>query len=128
MRALLILLLLIVPAVACEHGDTVPVRVLMGDGTWGLAKVDRCIAPLVAALNKSGIKTLSSCCGHGEEGSTGRGKTGYILCEGFLIEVHPQRTPDAVRREYNRLFDFDAAMRATGISEWPRRLLAPLKR
>lgn len=27
--------------------------------------VDRCIAPIVAALNAGGIATRSSCCGHG---------------------------------------------------------------
>ena len=127
MKTLLILFLLIVPAVACEHGDTVPVRVVLSDGTWGLAKIDRCIAPLVAALNKGGIKTLSSCCGHGKEGLTGRGKTGYILCDKFLLEVHPQRTREDVQREYSRLFDFDASMRANGIFEYPRRLMAPLR-
>lgn len=27
---------------------------------------DRCIAPIVEALNAAGIKTEASCCGHGE--------------------------------------------------------------
>ena len=29
------------------------------------ACVDSCIAPLVKALNDAGIRTLASCCGHG---------------------------------------------------------------
>jgi hypothetical protein len=28
--------------------------------------IDRCIAPLVAALNAAGIETRGSCCGHGK--------------------------------------------------------------
>lgn len=30
------------------------------------AKVDACIAPLVAALNVFGIETMGACCGHGK--------------------------------------------------------------
>ena len=30
------------------------------------AKVDRCIAPLVAMLNLNGIQTVGCCCGHNE--------------------------------------------------------------
>jgi hypothetical protein len=36
----------------CNHGDTVNGR-------------DRCIEPLIAALNAAGIATVASCCGHG---------------------------------------------------------------
>jgi hypothetical protein len=50
----------------CEHGDTVPVwlpsEAAMG---WRYRSVDRCIAPLVAALRAAGYETVSSCCGHG---------------------------------------------------------------
>lgn len=28
--------------------------------------IDRCLAPLVAALNRAGIATVACCCGHGE--------------------------------------------------------------
>ena len=28
--------------------------------------IDACIAPLVDALNKAGVDTFASCCGHGE--------------------------------------------------------------
>ena len=27
--------------------------------------IDKCLAPIVIALNNSGIKTVASCCGHG---------------------------------------------------------------
>ena len=29
-------------------------------------EVDKCIAPLVRALNDAGIKTIARCCGHGK--------------------------------------------------------------
>lgn len=32
----------------------------------GPVKVDRCIAPIVAALNLAGVRTTQSCCGHGK--------------------------------------------------------------
>jgi hypothetical protein len=33
---------------------------------WKMTEVDRCIAPIVKALNDSGIYTSGCCCGHGE--------------------------------------------------------------
>lgn len=44
----------------CKQGDTVPV---FANGC--IRDVDRCIAPLVSALNDAGIKTVACCCGHG---------------------------------------------------------------
>lgn len=56
----------------CEENDTVSVRVkiqadLSCDGKehWTDAQIDRCIAPLVQALQRGGIDMRSSCCGHG---------------------------------------------------------------
>jgi len=43
--------------------------------------VDRCIAPIVDALNKAGIFTGGSCCGHGKQ-------DGFIaLHDGTLISI-----------------------------------------
>lgn len=57
----------------CKHGDTVELLVtvpahLASDGKAyrGLKPVDRCIAPIVQALNEARILTLASCCGHGK--------------------------------------------------------------
>lgn len=50
----------------CEYGD----RVLMSFHGYN-AEVDRCLAPILTALNASGITTVSSCCGHGH-------RPGYI--------------------------------------------------
>jgi hypothetical protein len=32
---------------------------------WKTAPIDRCIAPIVAALQAGGINMRASCCGHG---------------------------------------------------------------
>lgn len=45
----------------CMRGDTVPL-VIKGRRV----EIDRCIAPIVKALNDAGIETAESCCGHGE--------------------------------------------------------------
>jgi len=43
----------------CKHDDTV--IVMVGFKACG---IDRCIAPIVRALNAWGIRTVASCCGH----------------------------------------------------------------
>lgn len=45
----------------CEHGNTVEME--LGGRTWS---VDSCVAPLVQVLNRGGIPTVASCCGHGK--------------------------------------------------------------
>lgn len=55
----------------CEKGDTVtmvlPSRPFSDPfGRHLEYSIDRCIAPLVAALNQGGIATSSCCCGHGD--------------------------------------------------------------
>ena len=35
---------------------------------WHPVAVDHCIAPIVDALNKAGVFTVASCCGHGADG------------------------------------------------------------
>lgn len=56
----------------CDWGDTINLRVPIpahlshtGKARWDTKPIDRCIAPLVDALNKAGIYTASCCCGHG---------------------------------------------------------------
>lgn len=74
----------------CEHGDTVDLLVLVpahlaaeGVDTWKTKPIDRCIAPVVAALNVSGLPTAASCCGHGK--SLGS----IVLADGREILVRP---------------------------------------
>lgn len=57
----------------CEWNDTVEVNVRIsselshtGKDIWKLAKIDKCIAPIVKALQEGGIDMLGSCCGHGK--------------------------------------------------------------
>ena len=49
----------------CEHGDTV-----VTEAGGCMVDVDRCIAPLVEALNAAELRTVASCCGHGRRPGT----------------------------------------------------------
>jgi hypothetical protein len=55
----------------CKWGTRVKLRVQIpedlsrtGKAYWRNVPVDACIAPIVDALNKCGILTRQSCCGH----------------------------------------------------------------
>lgn len=57
----------------CKHGDEVLVEVTVAAENSHTGKayrrqfgIDRCIAPLIRALNAGGITTTQSCCGHFE--------------------------------------------------------------
>lgn len=57
----------------CEHGDSIDLEVTVpawlshtGSSYRKVVGIDRCIAPLVKALNDGGIETSQSCCGHGK--------------------------------------------------------------
>ena len=57
----------------CKWGDQIILRVPIPANLaynnkmrWDLKGVDRCIAPIVESLNKAGILTANSCCGHGK--------------------------------------------------------------
>jgi hypothetical protein len=72
----------------CDHGDTVPVRVKVlaeqaheGRNTWKTKPIDRCIAPIVEALQSGGIDMRLSCCGHGD----GNGE--IILGDGRRLKI-----------------------------------------
>ena len=55
----------------CEHDDTVPMWLPTEHAPgWKMRPVDRCIAPLVAALRSAGYETIGSCCGHGKRDAT----------------------------------------------------------
>lgn len=72
----------------CIQGDEVLLYVpipahLAHDGQfrWDWKAVDRCIAPIVVALNKAGIYTAGCCCGHGQENGT------IFLHDGRVLHV-----------------------------------------
>ena len=69
----------------CEVGDTMMVMIPAPDGRTEVS-VDRCIAPLVQALNDGGVKTVSCCCGHSKH-------PGYIwLDDGRVLVILPEYT------------------------------------
>lgn len=80
----------------CAHGDTVILRVLMpahlsytGALRWDEKAIDRCIAPIVQALNDAGIYTANCCCGHGEcDGE-------IILHDGRVLTIHASGGADS---------------------------------
>lgn len=74
----------------CEWGDTVRVEVLVQAELncterteRKRVQIDRCIAPLVAALDAAGIDMRSSCCGHG------KGPGEIVLQDGRRVTVGP---------------------------------------
>lgn len=79
---ILFLALCCVAALACEHGDTV--KVWVNANGWRQVEVDRCIAPIISALNSNGIPTYTSCCGHGA------GTNGFIRLKDRILIVTPQ--------------------------------------
>jgi hypothetical protein len=77
----------------CASGDTVTVIVtidasLSYEGVTVVKEkpVDRCIAPIVTALERAGIHMLGSCCGHG------RSDGEILLVDGRTLII--QGTPD----------------------------------
>ena len=84
----------------CEHGDTVTVRVrvvarLSHTGRARLVRkpIDRCIAPIVRALQAEGLDMLGSCCGHGQADGE------ILLADGrTLVVKEPRLTAKETRR------------------------------
>lgn len=76
----------------CKWGDTVDVTVKIpadlshtGTPQMKLTPIDRCIAPIVKALQAAGIDMRGSCCGHGNG-------SGIIeLQDGRIIVVRRKR-------------------------------------
>lgn len=57
----------------CERGKVILVDVIVpahrsrtGKARRTFASIDQCLAPLVAALNRGGVFTVASYCGHGK--------------------------------------------------------------
>ena len=77
----------------CDWGTCVDLNVPIsrelsrdGNSRWDKKSIDQCLAPLVDALNKAGIYTASSCCGHGKE-------FGHIwLQDGRVLIILPENT------------------------------------
>jgi hypothetical protein len=77
-----------------EAAMTVVVRDESGTPT---AWCDPCIAPVVAALNAGGVRTVASCCGHGKNDPS------IALADGRWVTItHEAPTPYGHRREQAR--------------------------
>jgi hypothetical protein len=55
----------------CKHGDTIPLQLTVpahlshtGKSFVKTCNVDRCVAPIIKALNDGGVLTDGHCCGH----------------------------------------------------------------
>lgn len=78
----------------CREGTVLHLKIVgdlahEGVDTWKDKPVDRCIAPLVRALQDGGIDMLGSCCGHGH--SPGQ----IVLADGRRLVIRlPERTID----------------------------------
>lgn len=70
----------------CERCGLRPVHldVTSTDGERYVTDIDACIAPMVQALNRAGIATSESCCGHGENGA-------IFLHDGRTLAIEPPR-------------------------------------
>lgn len=86
-----LVLILSLSCMACMHQDT---RQISIEGR--LVEIDSCLAPLVDALNKGGVKTISSCCGHGKG-------WGFVQLEDRLIIITPQTNKIEALRLYQEL-------------------------
>lgn len=61
----------------CDWGDSVVVSVLIpasvsctGSDRRARKPIDRCLAPIVEALDRAGVRMTGSCCGHGRSPAT----------------------------------------------------------
>ena len=70
----------------CKPGNTVEMELpVVGEIRQGTAAIDKCIAPVIRALNDGGVITRGCCCGHGKV-------MGYIhLANGKYLGVFPNR-------------------------------------
>ena len=65
----------------CKRGKSVRMTLPIG----GEVDIDKCIAPIIKALNDGGIITKGCCCRHGKT-------AGYIhLANGHYLRVFPNR-------------------------------------
>lgn len=70
----------------CNQGEYELVKVKIpadlshtGKSYWKKAKIDKCIAPIVKALQEGGIDMRESCCGHGQRDGDIHLQDGRIL-------------------------------------------------
>lgn len=67
----------------CKWGTEKKLMLPKEDGSMKLVGIDSCIASIVEALNKNGIRTIASCCGHGKINGS------IILSDGRELLIRP---------------------------------------
>lgn len=79
----------------CAHGDDVMLMVPMNaDGSGQkLVGIDRCIAPIVDALNARGIYTANCCCGHFRDNGT------IVLHDGRALTIGKMKRGETLYAE-----------------------------
>ena len=87
----------------CEWGNTTKVLVKVpadlshtGEERRAFKPIDSCIAPIVKALQKVGVDTRSSCCGHR------KGEGHITLQDGRMILILDKKTTKAYFRRYKQ--------------------------
>lgn len=82
----------------CKYGDTVNVVVIVpadlsstGKEAWRTKAIDRCIAPIVHALQNANIDMRSSCCGHG------KGDGEIILQDGRTLVIKQESSRSLIK-------------------------------
>lgn len=87
----------------CRWGDSVNVDVTVpahlshtGAARRKVVSIDRCIAPIVEALNRGGCATEASCCGHGQLPGT------IILRDDTWLMIMPRWQAEALQRLIGR--------------------------
>ncbi|MBU8733452.1 hypothetical protein KM915_25910 [Cytobacillus oceanisediminis] len=61
----------------CKHGTYVTTAIINPNQNKKMVAVDACIAEEVRELNKQGVVTLGSCCGHGKAGQIAEWENGF---------------------------------------------------
>jgi hypothetical protein len=84
----------------CDWGDNIEMTVPIpancshtGVFRWDTKKIDKCIAPIVKALNDAGLFTGGSCCGHGKRPGCISMHDGTVLT---ICKTDPDKMPCAV--------------------------------
>lgn len=65
----------------CKWGDTITLKNPNPNATKKTMDIDRCLVPIIKALNRLGIYTIASCCGHGKQPGS------IILADGREIRI-----------------------------------------
>lgn len=64
---------------------------------WDDGHIDEELFSIIKALNDAGIKTISSCSGHGQI-------DGYILCEDMILIYAKENITGEYRKRFHRNF------------------------